>query len=86
MKATFSGCCHFSAHDDGAVFEVYVGSLQQFFHGQSRDVKSAFDNALLCTAFDGFGIGTIALQQSESTQNDTLTSTCFTRNHAHSLL
>ena len=84
--ATFSGCRHFSAHDDGAVFEVDVSRLQQFFHGQSSDVKSAFDNALLGTAFDGFGIGAIALQQSECTENDTLTRTCFTRNHAHSSL
>jgi hypothetical protein len=64
-----------------AVFGIIVDVVvsEEGLHIISADVEMGFYAATVLSRFDGFDVGTVAQQQSESSQDDTLSGSGLTR-------
>ena len=75
--AAFAGGGDLAADDQGGVVGFDLGGFEQGPDGQTGGVEGAFDDALAVGVPQHFGVGTVALEQTEGAEDDALTGAGF---------
>ena len=75
--AAFAGGGDLAADDQGGVVGFDLGGFEQGPDGQTGGVEGAFDDALAVGVPQHFGVGTVALEQTEGAEDDALAGAGF---------
>ena len=79
-EGTAFACGSQLAADDGVVGVIVdIVLSEEALHVVSRQVEVCLDGASVASCLDGLGVGSVAEQQTDGTQDDALACTCLAR-------